>query len=128
MGTSVFIAKILGPCFLIIAAGIMFNQQAYRKVMEDYCKNAALVFFGGVLALVIGIIVVLHHNIWVAGWPLMITIYGWGGMLKGIWLIVFPNTVSKFTQSYLRNRALLLVHSVLVLIFGTFLTIFGYFV
>ena len=127
MGTSIFIAKILGPCLLIVAFGLIFKRQAYQRIMEDYCKNAALVFFGGLLALLIGLIVVLTHNLWVAGWPVLITIYGWGGIIKGIWLIVFPDTVPKFMQAYQKNKALLTVHSGIVLIFGAALTILGYF-
>jgi hypothetical protein len=127
MDTSVFIAKILGPCFLVVAVGIMRNRDFYQKVMEDYCKNASLVFFGGVLALVIGLVVVLNHIVWEMSWRVMITIYGWGGIIKGIWLVVFPNTVPRFIQAYAKNKALLLAHSVLVLIFGVVFTVFGYF-
>lgn len=105
----------------------MFNREFYQKVMEDYCKNAALVFFGGLFSLLIGFLIVLSHNLWVANWTVIITIFGWGGIIKGIWLIVFPNTVSKFMQAYQRNETLLLVHSVAALVFGAALAIFGYF-
>ena len=126
MDTSIFIAKILGPCCLVVAAGIMFNREFYNKVMEDYCKNASLVLFGGMIALVIGIVVVLSHNVWVAAWPVIITIYGWGGIVKGVWLIVFPDTVPKFMQLYQKNRVLITIHSLLVLVIGAALTFFGY--
>ena len=42
MGTSIFIAKILGPFLLVAALGIISNQKFYQKVMEDYSKNAAV--------------------------------------------------------------------------------------
>jgi len=127
MGTSLFIVKILGPCFLVVALGIMFNREFYQKVMEDFCKNSALMFFGGMFPLVIGLVIVLSHNVWVSGWPVIITIYGWAGILKGIWLLVFPNSAAKFTQTYSKNKTLLLVHSVVILLLGAALTIFGYF-
>ncbi len=60
---------------------------------------------GGVwLTLVVGLVVVLNHNVWVRGWPVVITIYGWGGILKGIWMLVFPNSAAKFTQAYSKTR------------------------
>ena len=127
METSLFIAKILGLCFLIVAVGIMCNRTFYQRVMEDYCKNTFLILFGGMLALIIGLIIVLTHNVWVARWPVIITIYGWGGVIKGVWLIVFPNTVYGFMQAFIRNKILVSVHSVLVIALGTFLTYFGYF-
>ncbi len=127
MGTSIFIARIFGLCYLILGIGFLFNRKAFQRVMEDFCKNAALLFFGGLLALVIGVVIILTHNVWVANWTVIITIIGWLGLIKGIWMIVFPNTVSKFMQAYQKNESLLMVHSVAALIFGAVLTFFGFF-
>ena len=127
METSIFIARIFGLCYLIIGAGFMFNRKAFGQVMDDFCKNAALVFYGGILALVIGVVIILTHNVWVANWTVMITIIGWLGLIKGIWIIFFPNTVSKFMQAYQRNESLPIVHSIGALIFGVVLTFFGFF-
>ena len=127
MDTSLFIVKILGPCFLVVALGIMLNRGFFQKVMEDFCKNSALMFFGGMFALVVGLVVVLNHNVWVRGWPVVITIYGWGGILKGIWMLVFPNSAAKFTQAYSKNKTFLLAHSIVILVLGVALIIFGYF-
>ncbi len=110
METSVFIARIFGLCYLIIGAGFLFNRKNFQRVMEDFCKNAALLFFGGLLALVIGVVLILTHNIWVANWTVIITIIGWLAFIKGIWIIVFPNTVSKFMQAYQKNENMLMVH------------------
>ena len=127
METSVFIARILGPCLLIVGVSMMLNRSFFLKVMEDFCKNAALMFFAGMFPLIFGLVVVLYHNVWVANWRVIITIYGWGGIIKGIWLIVFPNTISKFMQAYQKNSGLLVIHSILAFVFGAALTIFGYF-
>ena len=127
METSIFIARIFGLCYLIMGASFAFNRKAFKQVMEDFCKNAALVFYGGILALVIGVVIILTHNIWVANWTVIITIIGWIALIKGIWLSVFPNTVYKFMQAYQRNEKLLVVHSIGALIFGVVLTFFGFF-
>ena len=127
METSVFIARIFGLCYLIIGAGFMFNRKAFGQVMEDFCKNAALVFYGGVLALVIGVVIILTHNVWVANWTVMITIIGWLGFIKGIWMIAFPDTVPAFMQAYKKNESLLTVHSIGALILGVVLTFFGFY-
>jgi len=127
METSIFIARIFGLCYLIIGTGFIFNRKAFQQVMNDFCKNAAVVFYGGLMALVIGVVIVLTHNIWVANWTVMITIIGWIGLIKGIWIIVFPDTVSRFMQAYQKNENLLTVHSTCALILGAVLTFFGFF-
>lgn len=128
METPVFIARIIGPVYIILAAGIMLNPKFYQKVMEDFCKNATLVFWSGLLALIIGFLILLSHNAWVANWTVIITIFGWGGIIKGIWLIIFPNSVSQFMQAYQKNKSLLVIHSFVALALGICMTIFGYFV
>ena len=127
METSIFIARIFGLCYLIIGTGFMINRKAFQQVMDDFCKNAALVFYGGILALVIGVVIILTHNVWVANWTVIITIIGWIALIKGIWIIVFPNTVSRFMQAYRKNESLPMIHSIAVIIFGAVLTFFGFF-
>lgn len=126
METPVFIARIFGLCYLIIGAGFVFNRRAFQQVMEDFCKNAALVFLGGMIALVIGVVIILTHNVWVANWTVMITVIGWLGLIKGIWMIVFPNSVSKFMQVYQKNESLPIIHSIVALVLGAVLTFFGF--
>jgi len=128
METSIFLAKLLGPYCIIVAAGILFNLKNYQKVMEDFSKNAALIYLGGVVALLFGLLIVLFHNVWAANWTIVITILGWLGFIKGAWLIILPNTVAKLTEAYRKNAALLVVPLVIVLALGAGLTIFGYFV
>lgn len=128
MGTSIFIARIFGLCYLIIGAGLLLNQKFWREAIEDFSKNAATVFFGGIFALVVGVVIVLTHNVWVGNWTVIITIIGWIALIKGIWIIVFPGTVSKFMQVYRKNKSLLLVQSIGALVFGAVLTYFGFFV
>ena len=126
MENSIFLAKILGPYVIIVALAFLFNLKAYQKVLEDFCKNSALVYLGGIYAFLFGLLVVLFHNVWVAGWQVIITIFGWVGIIKGVWLIVFPNTVAKFTQAYQKKTALLTISLVIVLVLGIFLTVKGY--
>ena len=126
MGTSIFLAKLLGPYMVIVAIGLMFNLRFYQRMIEDFFKNAALIYLGGIMALIIGIVLVLFHNVWVAGWPIIITIFGWGGLIKGIWLIVFPNSVGRITQVYQKKPALLRIHMIIILAIGLLLNVKGY--
>ncbi|MBA7509854.1 hypothetical protein ES705_01826 [subsurface metagenome] len=128
MENSIFLAKLLGPYCIIVAVGILFNLRTYQKVMGDFCKNSALIYLGGVMALFFGLLIVLFHNVWVANWVVIITIFGWLGFIKGAWLIILPNTVAKLTEAYQKNVALLVVHLVIILALGVFLTVMGYFV
>ncbi|MDD5747233.1 MAG: hypothetical protein PHO30_08230 [Candidatus Omnitrophica bacterium] len=128
METSLFIAGIIGPVYLIIGAGMMLNRAFYQRVLEDYCKNAALVFMGGLFALFFGFLIVLSHNIWAANWTVIITIFGWAGIIKGTWLTLFPETLSGVMRLYQKNRNLSGMNGVVALLLGLVLTFFAYIV
>jgi len=124
---AVFLAKLLGPYCVIVAIGVLVNRKTYYKVMEDFFKNAAVIYIGGIFALFFGLLIVLTHNIWAANWTVLITIFGWSGIVKGAWIIIFPNTLARFIEIYQKKPALLVVNLLLVLAIGAVLTFFGYF-
>jgi len=126
MENSILLAKIFGLYFIIVASGGLFNLKTYQKVMEDFCKNPALLYLGGIFALLFGLLVLAFHNAWVANWTVIITVFGWGGLIKGVWLIAFPNTVVRFTRAYQKKTTLLTVHLVIALALGIFLAVKGY--
>jgi hypothetical protein len=127
MSTSIYIARILGPCFIVVAISIMLNQDFYKKVFDDFFKNTALIYISGLIPLVLGIVIVLSHNVWVTDWTVMITIFGWMAVIKGIWLIVFPKSLPGFVKAYQRYPNLLLFHAILALALGIILVHLSYF-
>lgn len=127
MENSTFLAKLIGPYMVIVAIGMMLNRKSYQRIMEDFFKNPALICLGGVVALIIGLLIVLFHNVWVGSWPVIITIFGWLGLIKGTCLIILPNSVAKLTQVYQKKTALLIVHLVIILALGILLVLRGYF-
>ena len=84
--------------------------------------------FSGLIALVIGMVFVLAHNIWVKDWPVLITIFGWLGLLKGVSLIFAPKAMTKWSKSLLKKREFIFFGSAFYLVFGLILGWFGYFV
>ncbi|MBU1125656.1 MAG: hypothetical protein KKC84_06500 [Candidatus Omnitrophica bacterium] len=127
METSVFLAQILGPYCIIVGIGMLLNQKTILKVMEDLLKNTALLYLGGAFSLIIGLLIVVSHNIWSADWKVLITLFGWLGILKGVWLMIFPNTTAHLAKAYHKNKSLLGINLCLMLALGGFLTFVGYF-
>ena len=127
MEYSMFLAKIIGWFYIVVAAGMIFNPRAYQKIMEDFSHNNALVYLSGIFSLLIGFLMVLTHNVWQADWVVIITVFGWLGLIKGVWLLLLPNTVAKITAFYQKKASLLVFYAVLMLALGAFLLVKGYF-
>lgn len=126
MDNSVLLAKLIGPYIALVGIGLLFNRKAFRMVMEDFPKNSALVFITGLLTFVAGLSILLFHNLWVKDWRVIITVFGWIALIKGVFLIALPGSLVKITNKYLENFKLVLIPWVIMLLVGIFLIVKGY--
>lgn len=126
MNIAIFVAQVLGPLYLVIAIGILVDAGQYRKMMNAFLDNPALVYLGSIMALAAGLVLVNLHNVWVAGWPVIITILGWLALLKGIILLIRPEPLLRFSAFWFSNDRALRIMAVGAGLFGLFLTAVGY--
>ena len=57
--------------------------------LYSYLEDEKFVFIIGFFSFIIGLITILLHNVWVANWSIMVTIFGWIALIKGISRIAF---------------------------------------
>ncbi|MEJ0077927.1 MAG: hypothetical protein WDO17_21320 [Alphaproteobacteria bacterium] len=127
MDTSIFLARLIGPLGLALGFGVLFNRAAVRAVTEELARNPALIFLLGVVSFPAGLAIVLTHNVWVADWPVLITIQGWLTTIAGAFRIVAPQDAIRFGRSVYAQPTGPLFSAVIWLMFGVILTFFGYF-
>lgn len=107
MAASVFIAKILGVTYLVVGIGIVNNQKHYRNVLHSFLKEDALMYLGGVISLVVGLVLVLVHNHWVADWRILVTLIGWLATIKGVVILVSPKSIHGLTRYWAKHMSLM---------------------
>ena len=104
MELSVLIARIASVVYLSAALGAVISRDHYRKILDDWSKNATLIYFMGFTAVVLGFLVVHHHNIWLMEWTVLVTILGWLALIKGVLLITFPRFVERYSKAIFESR------------------------
>jgi hypothetical protein len=125
--TSIFLARLLGPTMLVMGLGLLVNRSTYRTLSLEVLDSRALLFIAGLIAFVAGLAIVLTHNVWVAGWPAIITLFGWASLFAGIVRIVFPDQVAQLGRRAVDGQGFLMFGIVVYLAFGAWLTYAGYF-
>ena len=55
MERSHFLAKLIGPVFIVGGLGMLFNSTVYRAMFERALHDHMLIYLSGVLALVAGL-------------------------------------------------------------------------
>ena len=126
MELSLFIAKIYGIVMMAMGLGILLNTDYYKKVFADMMKDTTFVFMGGLMATIIGTVILLTHNIWEWSWVVLITLIGVLGLLKGFLLLVFPKSV-QFFESWFKSKNFLIATGFGSLVLGLVITYFGFF-
>ncbi|MGC6284599.1 MAG: hypothetical protein ACON4X_02990 [Polaribacter sp.] len=94
MDTSLFLLKFWGWYCVIFFFILSFNPKRIKQIVEDLQdqKFTILISF---LAIIIGLLNILFHNVWEANISLVVTLFGWLALLKGIMLFTFPRTTTK---------------------------------
>ncbi|MDD4202247.1 MAG: hypothetical protein PHQ52_02145 [Candidatus Omnitrophica bacterium] len=127
MDTSILLAKIFGPYFILISVGILINPYIYQKLIQDIAKSPSFIFWSGAVAFITGLLIVLFHNIWTLTWIVVITLIGWMAILKGVWFVLFPKHAEKLFERYRPGSILIKVHLLLAFLLGLWLSFMGYF-
>jgi uncharacterized protein YjeT (DUF2065 family) len=126
MDTSIFLARMLGLFFLVMGVGIVAGMQNYRAMAEEFLKSRALIYIAGLLAFLPGLAIVLTHNLWVGDWRVIITIFGWLGLIGGAFRLLFPTQVREIGGAMLQNGQALRIAGVVIVVIGAVLAYFGF--
>jgi uncharacterized membrane protein len=126
MDTSILLAKIIGPLFLVIGVGIFINLEHYRRMLADFGHSPLQIYVSGMTALLVGLLVVAFHNVWEWRWPVIITVLGWAAVLKGAVRLLAPKLVAERSERYARNTNIMMTSAIVVFLLGAVLSYFGY--
>jgi hypothetical protein len=124
--TSIFLAKLIGPLMLAVAVGLFINTAGYRAMAQEFLRNPALLYLSGVLTLTAGLAIVLAHNVWVANWPVLITIVGWLAMIGGVLRTALPERAKGVGEAMLAKPRAMHIGGAVWLVLGALLCFFGY--
>lgn len=118
---TTYLAAVLGWYLVIVSLFLLFRQDYVRSIMSDILMQRAFIFILGIITLILGLLMVVGHNIWVMGWPVIITLIAWVTVVSGILRLVFPEMAIKMGQGMMSKPAYLNIASVIFLVLGLFL-------
>ena len=94
MTTSKIIAALLGPTLVVTGLMVLLNLEAMPAMIEEISQNPMIIVLAGYAAFVPGLAIVYFHNRWTAGWPTLITLFGWLSVIVGFMRTVFPTQLA----------------------------------
>lgn len=106
MEISLFLAQFWGWLLVIVCLIFLIKRKVLLEELFQLTRDRSFTLFSGYIALVIGLITVILHNVWVADWRIVITIFGWISLTKGVVRIGFPEAIQKLVPAF-RDKPLL---------------------
>jgi hypothetical protein len=126
MELSIFLAKAIGLYYVIVSLGMILNGARIKVLLIEIMKNQALLFVTGFFALIIGILLVTSHNIWVVDWRVLITLMGWGALMKGVMRVTLPQFMIETSKKWVQNNISYYITMCFIFLIGLFLLYHGY--
>jgi|SRR5271155_1013555 len=127
MTTSKLIAGLLGPTLIANAAAMLLNFAAWHTTLiEQFARDAALIYVGGIAVFVAGLAIVLNHNVWTRGWPVVVTIFGWWAMLGGLARMLLPTQLAEVAVRVIQAPGVLPAALIVQLLLGAFFSFKAY--
>jgi hypothetical protein len=86
---TLFLARLFGLYLIAVSLAMFAHTQATIDIMKAIIQNPPLLFIAGIIGVTAGIAIVLGHNVWSGGaLPVIVTLFGWICMIKGMLLLL----------------------------------------
>jgi hypothetical protein len=127
MDTTMFLAQLWGPVLVAVGVGFFWSRSFYVRIYRDMEKAPFAVLFFGMAAISAGVAQVLAHNAWDTLPEVIVSLLGWGLLLKGLVCTVAPGIADRGGDIVVESK-LMPAAGASVLIIGAYLSWLGYFV
>jgi len=98
MELTILLGKVFSLYLIITGLGLLLNKAHYQKSPGTTAKKDIITFPTSIVTLIIGITLVVVHSVWVAAWPVIVTILAYVTFIKGALDTVFPTLVIKLVD------------------------------
>ncbi len=89
------IAKIFSVVLLIVGLSRIVQAKRWANYLFDFIHSKSAPFIIGMWTLPVGLIIVVGHNKWAFEIPVIITLHGWGMVVKSSIYLLFPQAMAK---------------------------------
>lgn len=123
---TTFLSQLWGPVILAVGLGVFISRDYYVRLYRELEKETLAVLLFGMVGMTAGLVHVMVHNAWGSLPEVIVSIFGWGLLIKGTLFVLAPRLVDKVGDGW-ANLKLIPFAGGLMLVVGAYLTWVGYF-
>lgn len=124
---TMFLATVIGWYLVIVSLFTLFRYEHVKLVTAEILEQRGLFFIVAIITLILGLLMVVSHNIWVMGWPVVITIISWLVLVSGLIRLLCPDTSHKMAQTFMNHPVRMKIATFVFLVIGLILLFHVYY-
>ena len=125
MKTSRYIAKVFGLTGVLLSLVFLASGGGLIDRLIESMSEGGFLFMSGTYTLIIGVALVVGHNVWDGSWRVVITVIGYLTLLKGIVLLAWPDAMLEITKG-MQEGGVMQVQILFGVVFYGWLTWMGF--
>jgi hypothetical protein len=123
MDNAIWLATIFGPFLAIIGLWMLVYSDHNNKVIVSIKNTPGLFYYMAFINLLIGLVVVSMYNRWEWNLALLVTLYGWIAIIRGVLAFFVPKLMMDWMMSH---RGFMRGCGIVPLVWGLALCWFGF--
>ncbi len=127
MELSIYLAKVFGIFFLIGGLALLLNKKTYHRVDVKLLNNQPVTILFGMFIMLAALFLVMKHNVWELSYVGLITLIAWVSFIKGAIIVLIPDLLNVLKKKTFGD-SWYVVGGIVWVVFGLYLTYFGFFV
>lgn len=126
MDVTLFLAQAFGLYFIIAGIGLVLKQSSLNGLISRLSSDRISVMITGFLTLIVGIPLLLIHNVWGTTLEVIISLLVWLTFIKGASRVIAPDMFMSMGSSLADNMTLTKVLIWLMIVLGAYLAYVGF--
>ena len=86
MQPVIFIARLVGPLFIVLGLGCLINQTVYADMIGQAVLVPVVIYLSGLMSFLAGVAMLNGYHSWTPDWRIIVTILGWLLVIAGRFL------------------------------------------
>lgn len=124
---TIFLSKLLGVYCIVVGLTMALNKTATVQTVNALVHDAPLLYVFGLTVTAAGLALVIAHNRWSGAAAVLVSIVGWGTLLKGLFFLLLPpNAAGGITLWGVPYERFYYVNVIVALAIGCYLTYHGF--
>jgi hypothetical protein len=113
---TLHLATAYGVGIFAAAMAALVSPARFGAAIADFERSPGLAFLGAILALVMGLGLVMLHNLWTDPAAVLVSLLGWVILLKGVLVLAAPEGIMKLAAAAASSPARVRIWGVIALI------------